>query len=76
VAGAAAAELFERHIATPAAIDLAEVAALGGLRHVEASTADEVRAAAADPGLIEIRTDRHENVALHRALFARVAEQL
>ena len=34
-------------------------------------------AALADmPGLMEVRTDRAENVAQHRALFARVAEQL
>jgi hypothetical protein len=52
------------------------VAALAGLDHTLASTADEVRAAAKRPGLVEVRTDRAENVAQHRALFARVAEQL
>jgi hypothetical protein len=46
------------------------------MRHTLAQTADEVREAAAAPGLVEVRTDRAENVRLHRALFARVAEQL
>jgi 2-succinyl-5-enolpyruvyl-6-hydroxy-3-cyclohexene-1-carboxylate synthase len=77
VAGAANPELYEAHVATPADVDLASVAALAGLRHVPASTAAEVAdAVAAGPGLIEVRTGRSENVAAHRDLFARVAEQL
>jgi hypothetical protein len=46
------------------------------MRHTVAGTADEVREAARLPGLVEVRTEREENVRLHRALFARVAEQL
>ena len=76
VAGAADAALYEQHIATPSGIDLELVSALAGLQHTLASTAYGVRAAAKLPGLVEIRTDRAENVAPHRALFARVAEQL
>jgi 2-succinyl-5-enolpyruvyl-6-hydroxy-3-cyclohexene-1-carboxylate synthase len=76
VASSADADLYERHIATPAGVDLERVAALAGMRHTVASTADEVREAAGLPGLVEVRTDRAENVRLHRALFARVAEQL
>jgi 2-succinyl-5-enolpyruvyl-6-hydroxy-3-cyclohexene-1-carboxylate synthase len=76
VAGAADAQLYEEHIATPAGVELERVAALAGLRHTVAQTADEVRTAAKLPGLVEVRTDRAENVAQHRALFARVAEQL
>jgi 2-succinyl-5-enolpyruvyl-6-hydroxy-3-cyclohexene-1-carboxylate synthase len=76
VAGAAEPELYERHIATPVDVDLEQVAALAGLPYVEAAAADEVRAAADRPCLIEVRTDRAENVKLHRALFARVAEKL
>jgi 2-succinyl-5-enolpyruvyl-6-hydroxy-3-cyclohexene-1-carboxylate synthase len=76
VAGAADPSLYEQHIATPAGVDLERVAALAGLEHTLASTADEVRAAAKRPGLVEVRTDRTDNVAQHRALFARVAEQL
>jgi 2-succinyl-5-enolpyruvyl-6-hydroxy-3-cyclohexene-1-carboxylate synthase len=76
VSGAADPELYERHIVTPSGVDLERVAALAGLRHTLAATADEVREAARLPGLVEVRTDREENVRLHRALFARVAEQL
>jgi 2-succinyl-5-enolpyruvyl-6-hydroxy-3-cyclohexene-1-carboxylate synthase len=76
VASAADPELYERHIATPVDLDLARVAELAGMRHTLACTAAEVRHAARVPGLVEVRTDRAENVKLHRALFARVAEQL
>ncbi len=76
VASAANEELYERHIVTPAGVDIERVAALAGVRHTLAATADEVKAAAKLPGIVEMRTDRAENVRLHRALFARVAEQL
>lgn len=76
VAGAADPELFERHIVTPSGLDLERLAALAGMRYTAAGTADEVRDAARVAGLVEVRTNRAENVALHRALFARVAEQL
>ncbi|MEA2448694.1 MAG: 2-succinyl-5-enolpyruvyl-6-hydroxy-3-cyclohexene-carboxylate synthase, partial [Thermoleophilaceae bacterium] len=76
LAGAADPALYEEHIATPPGIDLARLAALAGLEHTVAASADEVRSAAKRPGLVEVRTDRAENVAQHRALFARVAEQL
>jgi 2-succinyl-5-enolpyruvyl-6-hydroxy-3-cyclohexene-1-carboxylate synthase len=76
VAGAADPELYREHIVTPSGVDLERVAALAGLRHTLASTGDEVRDAARLPGIVEVRTDREENVRLHRALFARVAEQL
>jgi 2-succinyl-5-enolpyruvyl-6-hydroxy-3-cyclohexene-1-carboxylate synthase len=76
VASAADEELYERHIVTPAGVDIERVAALAGMRHTLAATADEVKAAAKLPGIVEMRTDRAENVRLHRALFARVAEQL
>ena len=76
VAGAADPDLYEQHIATPSGVDLEHVTALAGLEHTLAATAEEVRAAAKRPGLVEVRTDRAENVAQHRALFARVAEQL
>jgi 2-succinyl-5-enolpyruvyl-6-hydroxy-3-cyclohexene-1-carboxylate synthase len=76
VAGAAHPALYEEHIVTPAGVELERVAALVGLRHTVAATADEVREAARRPGFVEVRTDREENVRLHRALFARVAEQL
>jgi 2-succinyl-5-enolpyruvyl-6-hydroxy-3-cyclohexene-1-carboxylate synthase len=46
--------VYEEHIATPAGVDLAQLA----------------------PGLTEVRTDRTENVALHRAVVERVAQAL
>jgi 2-succinyl-5-enolpyruvyl-6-hydroxy-3-cyclohexene-1-carboxylate synthase len=67
---------YERHVATPAEVDFAQVAALAGLPHRLASTADELAAAVAEPGLIEIRTDRADNVRLHREVAAAVAAQL
>jgi 2-succinyl-5-enolpyruvyl-6-hydroxy-3-cyclohexene-1-carboxylate synthase len=67
---------FEEHVITPSGVDLEKLASLAGLEHRTASTPDEVRAAAAEPGLVEVRTDRAENVRLHRELQARVAERL
>jgi 2-succinyl-5-enolpyruvyl-6-hydroxy-3-cyclohexene-1-carboxylate synthase len=46
--------VYEEHIATPAGVDLEQLA----------------------PGLTEVRTDRTENVALHRAVVERVAQAL
>jgi 2-succinyl-5-enolpyruvyl-6-hydroxy-3-cyclohexene-1-carboxylate synthase len=76
VAEHADAALYERHIATPAGLDLSRVAALAGLRYTETHGAEELRAAVASPGLVEIRTDRAENVRLHRELAERVAARL
>jgi 2-succinyl-5-enolpyruvyl-6-hydroxy-3-cyclohexene-1-carboxylate synthase len=76
VAEAADPELYERHILTPTDVDLERVAALAGMRYALAGDSEELSAAAQQPGLVEVRTDRAENVRLHRDLFARVAEQL
>ncbi len=73
VAGTADAELYERHILTPADVDLERVAALAGMPYRLAASADDVNS---DAGLIEVRTDRAQNVAEHRALFARVTQRL
>ena len=64
-------EDFERHVATPHGLDFAHAAALYGLAHRPASTRDELHdALAADgPALIHVRTDRRENVALHRRVW-------
>jgi 2-succinyl-5-enolpyruvyl-6-hydroxy-3-cyclohexene-1-carboxylate synthase len=67
---------FEEHVITPSGVDLAKVAALAGIEHRTATTPEDVRAAAAEPGLVEVRTDRAENVRLHRELAERVAERL
>jgi 2-succinyl-5-enolpyruvyl-6-hydroxy-3-cyclohexene-1-carboxylate synthase len=76
VAGTADRDLYEEHIATPAGIDLARVAALVGIPHTLASTPAEVRAAVARPGLVEVRTDRGASVKLHRELYGKVAARL
>jgi 2-succinyl-5-enolpyruvyl-6-hydroxy-3-cyclohexene-1-carboxylate synthase len=47
-------DLYERHIATPAGVDLGTIA----------------------PDIVEVRTDRRENVRLHRELVERVAQAL
>jgi 2-succinyl-5-enolpyruvyl-6-hydroxy-3-cyclohexene-1-carboxylate synthase len=58
VAGAAAPEDFERHIATPTEVSLATVAELAGMRHAVASTPEELRAELAQGTLVEVVTRR------------------
>ncbi len=65
--------LYERHVATPSDVDLTRVAALADMEHRAATTPDEVAAAvAAGPCLVEVRTDRAENVRWHREVVERV----
>lgn len=74
VAAAADSPVYEEHIATPADVNLETLAALAGMEHRLASTADEVRAAtAAGAGLVEFRTDRADNVRLHGEVVERLA---
>ena len=68
--------LFEEQIITPSEVPLHDLAALAGLNHVVAGDAAAVRAALDEPGLIEYRTDRAQNVERHRRLFADVAAAL
>jgi 2-succinyl-5-enolpyruvyl-6-hydroxy-3-cyclohexene-1-carboxylate synthase len=69
---------FEEHVATPHGVDFALAAALFGLDYVEVATADPFRAAldaalASDRTmLIHVRTDREDNVAVHRAVWEAV----
>jgi 2-succinyl-5-enolpyruvyl-6-hydroxy-3-cyclohexene-1-carboxylate synthase len=70
---------FERHVATPHGLDFAHAAALYGLAHVPVATPDELRAALLDAAaargaatLIHVRTDRAQNVALHRRVWEAV----
>jgi len=76
VAEHAESEDFERHVATPSGVDLAAVAALAGLEHRLASSVEEIRVAASSPGLVEVRTDRGDNVRRHRELLADVGRQI
>ena len=71
-------EDYERHVATPHGLDFAHAAALYGLVHDPVSTPAELasaldRALARDRAtLIHVRTDRAQNVALHRRVWEAV----
>jgi 2-succinyl-5-enolpyruvyl-6-hydroxy-3-cyclohexene-1-carboxylate synthase len=76
VAGSADQVSYEELIATPHDVPLATAADLGGLEHVVASTPEEIREAAQPGTLVEVRTDRSDNVTRHRALIERIAGRL
>jgi 2-succinyl-5-enolpyruvyl-6-hydroxy-3-cyclohexene-1-carboxylate synthase len=61
-------DAFEEHVATPHGLDFAKAAALYGLDHTRVETAGELADALDRPGIVEVRTDRAENLALHRRL--------
>ncbi|HWF24057.1 MAG TPA: 2-succinyl-5-enolpyruvyl-6-hydroxy-3-cyclohexene-1-carboxylic-acid synthase [Solirubrobacteraceae bacterium] len=69
-------DAFEEHVATPHGLDFADAAALYGCGYEQPADVAELRAAVAagttggGTTIIEVRTDRAENLALHR----RVAE--
>jgi 2-succinyl-5-enolpyruvyl-6-hydroxy-3-cyclohexene-1-carboxylate synthase len=71
---------FERHFGTPHGLSLTAVAASFGVPSREVSDPDDLAKALAEeptgPRLIEIRTDRAENVATHRAIRASVREAI
>jgi 2-succinyl-5-enolpyruvyl-6-hydroxy-3-cyclohexene-1-carboxylate synthase len=69
-------DAFEEHVATPHGLDFAQVAAVYGLVHERPETEDELRAAlergitAGGVRVIEVRTHRAQNLALHRRAAA------
>jgi 2-succinyl-5-enolpyruvyl-6-hydroxy-3-cyclohexene-1-carboxylate synthase len=69
-------DAFEEHIATPHGLDFAHAAELYGCAHELVSTVAELRAAldrtVGGPAttILEVRTERAANLALHRALAA------
>ena len=67
---------YEELVATPSGVDLERLAHGLGFPHTLARTPAEVAAAATEPGLIEVRTNRADNVALHRELVRRVVDEL
>lgn len=68
---------FEALLGTPRGVDLAGAAALFGLHYRRVDDLDELPAAlAAGTGLIEVRVDRRQNVALHERLGAVAIEAL
>jgi 2-succinyl-5-enolpyruvyl-6-hydroxy-3-cyclohexene-1-carboxylate synthase len=77
VADHAEPAIYERHVATPSGVDLVRVAAVAEVEHRLAATPDELGAAvAAGPGLVEVRTDRADNLRWHREVVERVGAAL
>lgn len=74
---ALAAEEFEALLGTPRGVSAAKAANLFDLPHHELSSLSDLPdALAAGTGLIEIKTDRRANAALHHQLYERVQEVL
>ncbi len=77
---AAPRDIYTRHIATPTGLDFALAAQLYGLEHEAVADINAFRAALERaltqrprlPAIIEVRTDRAENVALHRRAWEAV----
>ena len=68
---------FESLLGTPRGIDVAKAATLFDLPHRHLESLDELPdALAAGTGLIEVETDRRENLDLHRQLSKRVQAAL
>jgi 2-succinyl-5-enolpyruvyl-6-hydroxy-3-cyclohexene-1-carboxylate synthase len=64
-------DAYEEHVATPTGLDAERVAALFGLRYERVEELAAIREA---PGaLLHVRTERDENVALHRRVWDAVA---
>jgi len=66
---------YERLLATPHEVALSDLAALAGLAH-QVVEPTGLPAALAAGGLFEVRSDRADNVAAHRAIGAHVAAAL
>ncbi|HEX7300124.1 MAG TPA: 2-succinyl-5-enolpyruvyl-6-hydroxy-3-cyclohexene-1-carboxylic-acid synthase [Solirubrobacteraceae bacterium] len=67
-------DAFEEHVATPTGLDAERIAALFGLAYEPVTDLATIREA---PGtLLHVRTDRAENVALHRRVWDAVAARL
>jgi 2-succinyl-5-enolpyruvyl-6-hydroxy-3-cyclohexene-1-carboxylate synthase len=75
-------DAFEEHVATPPGLDVAAAAALHGCEHALVAGPEGLRAAldaalaSQRTTLVEVRTDRGENVALHRGVWEAVAAAL
>lgn len=68
---------FEALLGTPRGVDAAKAAALFDLPHRRLESLAELPdALAAGTGLIEVKTDRQDNVAVHRRLAERVRDAL
>ena len=73
---------FEEHVATPHGLDFAHAAALYGCGYVRVERPEELREAldgalaAGTTTIIEVRTDRAENVDLHRRVWDAVLQSV
>jgi 2-succinyl-5-enolpyruvyl-6-hydroxy-3-cyclohexene-1-carboxylate synthase len=67
-------DAFEEHVATPTGLDAERVAALFGLTYERIDDLGAIREA--PNTLLHVRTDRAENVALHRRVQEAVAVRL
>jgi 2-succinyl-5-enolpyruvyl-6-hydroxy-3-cyclohexene-1-carboxylate synthase len=80
--GAAAEDVFTRHVATPTGLDFATAAALYGLRHERVSDVPSFRSALergiASPrsSIVEVRSEGEANVTLHEQVWRVVANAL
>jgi 2-succinyl-5-enolpyruvyl-6-hydroxy-3-cyclohexene-1-carboxylate synthase len=76
------ADIYTRHVSTPTGLDFATAAKLYGLEHELASDVAGFRAAleralgSEHSSIVEVRTSRERNVALHRSVWAAVSEAL
>jgi 2-succinyl-5-enolpyruvyl-6-hydroxy-3-cyclohexene-1-carboxylate synthase len=67
-------DAYEEHVATPTGLDPERIAAVFGLRY---EAVDDVAAIREAPGaVLHVRTDRAENVALHRRVWDEVSARL
>lgn len=76
---ASQADVFAEHVTTPTGLDLEKAAALFGARHVPVATVAELHAgleSAEGTTILHVRTDRTENVALHRRVWSAVSDAL
>ncbi len=72
-------DAFEAHVATPHGLDFAHAASLYGARHVPVGDEAALRRALGSTDgttIVEVRTDRAENLALHRRVAAAAARAL
>jgi 2-succinyl-5-enolpyruvyl-6-hydroxy-3-cyclohexene-1-carboxylate synthase len=75
-------DLYTAHVATPTGLDFADAARLYGLSHERPSDVPSFRAAleralaAESSCIVEVRTHRGENVALHQRVWRDVADAL
>ena len=73
---------FEQHVATPHGLDFAQAAALYGARHARVTDVSSLRTelaravGASGVTIVEVRTERAANVALHRGVWDAVSAAL